>query len=79
MKEYDQRRSDSFDLCIENDRLYKKIIYLETKIDTLIDNESSLERRTGYWRSMYRSICKQHKKLLKVHEKCPKKTIFLYC
>ena len=78
MKAYDDRRTESFELCIENDRLCEKIIYLETKVDTLIDNESGLESRVEYWRSMYRSLCKQHKKLLKSHKKCPKKSIILY-
>ena len=78
LKEFDERRAESFELCIENDRLNEKIIYLETKIDTLIDNESTLESRVEYWRAMYRSLCKQHKKLLKVHKNCPKKSIILY-
>ena len=78
MKEYDERRLESFELCVENNRLCERIIYLETKVDTLIDNESSLESRVNYWRAMYRSLCKQHKKLQKVHTKCPKKSIILY-
>ena len=79
LKEYDERRAESFELVMENDRLAEKIIFLETKIDALNDNESTLESRVDYWRSMYRSLCKQHKKLLKLHKKCPKKTMFLYC
>ena len=78
MKEYDERRAESLDLCIENNRLYEKIIYLETKVDTLIDNESTLESRADYWRAMYRSLCKQHKKLQKIHAQCPNKPIILY-
>ena len=78
LKEYDERRDECFDLVMENDRLSERIIYLETKVDTLMDNDSTLERRIDYWRSMYRSLCKQHKKLLKLHKNCPKKSIILY-
>ena len=72
------RRFHSFDLAVENDRLTEKVIYLETKIDTLVDRESTLYTRVNYWREMYISIRRKYKKLQKRHSNCPKKSIILY-
>jgi hypothetical protein len=80
LKDYSDRRfySYSFELEAENDRQAEKIVNLETKIDSLLDRESTLERRAEYWRKMYLVICRKYKKLSRKFKNCPKKSIILY-
>ena len=75
---FHDRKFENFDLATENSRLSEKIIFLETKIDTLIDRESTLESRVESWREMYISMCRKYRLLLKRHNHCPKKSIILY-
>ncbi len=78
MKDFSQRRFESFDFSKENERLIEKVIVLESKIDQLLDREITLEKRVEYWRGMYVSQCMKYRKLQKVHRNCPKDSIILY-
>jgi len=81
LREYSYRRFESFEVDVveaENRRLSDKIIQLETKIDSLVDREGTMETRVDYWRKMYISICRKYKVLQKRYQNCPKKSIILY-
>jgi len=78
LRNYSFGRFESFDLRNENNRLSEKIIVLETRIDRLVDRERTFEDRIEFWRDLYVRKCKEFLKLKKLHERCPKKTIFLY-
>ena len=78
LKAWSDRRFESFDLVSENARLSEKIILLETKVDTLVDREFTLESRATYWREMYVSICRKYKLLHKRYKNLPKQSIILY-
>ncbi len=78
MNAYYDRMLEAHDLSLENARLSDKIIALETRIDQLIDRDSTLERRVEYWRKMYITLCKKYKKLESEHEECKSKYIILY-
>jgi hypothetical protein len=81
LKEYSERRIESFDrLEYTNEiaRLKEKVITLESKIDRLVDFETTYLNRIDYWRGMYLRECQKLRKLRKVHLLCPKKSIILY-
>jgi hypothetical protein len=81
LRNYSERRLESYErLEYTNEiaRLSEKIIWLESKIDRLVDCEKMYEDRIDYWRGSYFKISDKYKKLVKVHRSCPKRAIILY-
>ena len=89
LEKFDRFKDERYDLIAENQIWFEKCIALETKVDTLNDSIVALndtfeyryrkiEDRVEYWRKMYCALCRTHKRLVRKHSRCPKKTMFLY-
>jgi len=76
------RALEKFDLIAENQIWFEKCMALESQVhalkDTIRYRERTTEQRVEYWRKMYCALCRTHKRLVRIHSCCPKKTMFLY-
>ncbi len=78
LQKFDAERDERIDMFAENIRLYDQLMRLETKVDVLVDRESSFVERAEYWRKMYCTLVKKYKSLEKKHSRCSNKPIILY-
>lgn len=83
MRKFERFKNERYDLIAEVQLWFEKCMGLETKVDNLQDSiilqERVYEERIAYWRKMYTSLCRIHKRLVvRKHSRCPKATRFLY-
>jgi len=82
LEKFDRFKDERYNLIAENQIWFEKCVALESEVEALKDSrrdrDRSFEQRIEYWRKMYCALCRMHKRLVRKHSRCPKKTMFLY-
>ena len=69
MRKFERFKNERYDLIAEVQLWFEKCMGLETKVDNLQDSiilqERVYEERIAYWRKMYTSLCRIHKRLVR--------------
>lgn len=78
-EKFDRFKDERYDLIAENQIWFEKCMALESQVHALKDiiryRERRTEERVEYWRKMYCALCRTHKRLVRKHSRCPKKTM----